>query len=36
MANKLFDEFDIKMEESIRKYLNMYVNNNGYIQNYDN
>lgn len=36
MANKLFDEFDIKMEESIRKYLNMYVNNNGYIQSYDN
>lgn len=36
MANKLFDEFDVKMEESIRKYLNMYVNNNSYIQNYDN
>ena len=36
MANKLFDEFDLKMEESIRKYLNMYVNNNGYIQSYEN
>jgi len=36
MANKLFDEFNIKMEESIRQHLNMYVNNNSYIQNYEN
>ena len=36
MANKLFDEVNIKMEEKIRETLNMYVNNNGYIQNYEN
>ena len=36
MVQKLFDEFNIKMEENIHKYLNMYVANNTYIHTYDN
>lgn len=36
MVQKLFDEFNVKMEENIHKYLNMYVANNTYIHTYDN
>ncbi len=36
MVQKLFDEFNVKMEQNIHKYLNMYVANNNYIHTYDN
>ena len=35
MVNKLFDEFNAKMESNIYQYLNLYVVNNSVIQNYD-
>lgn len=34
MVNKLFDEFNIRMERNIHQYLNMYVENSNYIQEY--
>ncbi len=35
MVDKLFNEFNIQMEQNIRKYLNMYVMDNTYIQTYE-
>lgn len=35
MVEKLFDEFNVKMEENIRKFLNMYVADNNYIHTYN-
>lgn len=34
MVTKLFDEFDVRMERNIHQYLNMYIENNDYIQEY--
>jgi hypothetical protein len=34
MVYKLFDEFNLQMEQNIHQYLNMYVQNNNYIQQY--
>lgn len=35
MVTKLFDEFNIKMEQNIYKYLNMYIADNTHIQTYE-
>lgn len=35
MVEKLFDEFNVKMEENIRKFLNMYVADNNYVHTYN-
>lgn len=35
MVNKLFDEFNAKMDQNIHRYLNMYIVNNNYIQSYE-
>lgn len=35
MVDKLFTEFNIQMDQNIRKYLNMYVMDNNHIQTYD-
>ncbi len=35
MVTKLFNEFNAKMDQNIRRYLNMYVANNSYIENYE-
>lgn len=35
MVQKLFDEFNAKMEQNIHQYLNLYVNNNSHIQTYN-
>lgn len=35
MVDKLFTEFNIQMDQNIRKYLNMYVMDNTHIQTYD-
>lgn len=35
MVTKLFDEFNAKMDQNIRRYLNMYIQNNDYIQSYE-
>lgn len=34
MVKKLFDEFNVRMERNIHQYLNMYVENSNYIQEY--
>ena len=34
MVTKLFDEFNVKMEQNMRRYLNMYIANNSHIENY--
>ncbi|MDD4555919.1 MAG: hypothetical protein PHE89_01135 [Alphaproteobacteria bacterium] len=34
MVIKLFDEFDVRMEQNIHQYLNMYVKNSNYIKEY--
>jgi len=34
MVTKLFEEFNIRMERNINQYLNMYIENNNYIQEY--
>ena len=34
MVTKLFDEFNVKMEQNMRRYLNMYSANNSHIENY--
>lgn len=34
MVNKLFEEYNAKMDQNIRRYLNMHVQNNEYIQSY--
>lgn len=34
MVTKLFDEFNIRMERNVHQYLNMYVENSDYIQEY--
>lgn len=34
MVAKLFDEFNVQMEQNIHQYLNMFVKNNNYIQEY--
>ena len=36
MVKKLFDEFNLKMENNIYKYLNMHINNNSYVHSYEN
>lgn len=35
MVTKLFDEFNAKMDQNIRRYLNMYIQNNDYIHSYE-
>lgn len=35
MVTKLFDEFNIKMEQNLRRYLNMYISNSSHIENYN-
>ena len=35
MVHKLFTEFNRSMESNINQYLNMYVVNNNYIQEYN-
>ncbi|MBP5399527.1 MAG: hypothetical protein J6Y53_03830 [Alphaproteobacteria bacterium] len=35
MVDKLFHEFDARMQTNIHKYLNMYVDNSQYITDYD-
>lgn len=35
MVDKLFDEFNLKMEENIRKFLNMYVAESSYVHTYN-
>lgn len=35
MVTKLFDEFNIKMEQNLRRYLNMYIANSSHIENYN-
>ena len=35
MVHKLFSEFNRSMEHNINEYLNMYVVNNNYIQEYN-
>lgn len=35
MVVKLFDEFDVRMEQNIHQYLNMYVKNNSYVKEYN-
>ena len=35
MVTKLFNEFNAKMDQNIRRYLNMYIANNSYIENYE-
>lgn len=35
MVMKLFDEFDVRMEQNIRQYLNQYVKNNKVIREYN-
>ena len=34
MVYKLFDEFNMRMEQNIHQYLNMYVKNNNDITEY--
>ena len=34
MVKKLFDEFNVRMEKNVHQYLNMYVENSDYIQEY--
>lgn len=34
MVTKLFDEFNLRMERNIHQYLNMYVQDSNYIQEY--
>jgi hypothetical protein len=34
MVNKLFEEFDTNMTQNIHQYLNMFVKNNSYVQQY--
>ena len=34
MVIKLFDEFDVRMEQNIHQYLNMYVVDNKYVKEY--
>lgn len=34
MVYKLFDEFNVQMEQNINQYLNMFVKNNNHIQTY--
>ena len=34
MVYKLFDEFNIRMEQNIQQYLNMYIKNNNAITEY--
>lgn len=34
MVTKLFDEFNIRMERNVHQYLNMYIENSDYIQEY--
>ncbi|MBR2274280.1 MAG: hypothetical protein IJ864_05600 [Alphaproteobacteria bacterium] len=36
MVKKLFDEFNVRMEQNINEYLNMYVKNNYSIKEYNN
>ncbi len=35
MVTKLFDEFNLRMEQNIHEYLNLYVQNNSYIREYN-
>lgn len=35
MVYKLFDEFNARMEQNIRQYLNMYVKDNKYVKEYN-
>ena len=35
MVDKLFHEFDLRMQTNIHKYLNMYIDNSQYITDYD-
>lgn len=35
MVTKLFDEFNAKMEQNIKRYLNMYIANSGHIESYN-
>lgn len=35
MVDKLFHEFDLRMQANIHKYLNMYVDNSQYVTDYD-
>ncbi len=35
MVTKLFNEFNAKMDQNIRRYLNMYIANSDYIENYE-
>lgn len=35
MVTKLFDEFNAKMDQNMRRYLNMYIENNEHIENYN-
>lgn len=35
MVTKLFDEFNAKMDQNIHRYLNMYIQNNDYVQSYE-
>lgn len=35
MVNKLFSEFNIKMDQNIRRYLNMYIANSTHVENYN-
>ena len=34
MVKKLFEEFNVRMEKNIHQYLNMYIENSNYIQEY--
>lgn len=35
MVTKLFDEFNAKMDQNMRRYLNMYIENSEHIENYN-
>lgn len=35
MVTKLFNEFNAKMDQNIRRYLNMYIANSDYIESYE-
>ncbi len=35
MVTKLFNEFNAKMDQNIHRYLNAYIENNNYIENYE-
>ena len=35
MVEKLFEEFNARMQMNINKYLNMYIADSQYIQDYD-